>query len=965
MFRDWMDYILSGIKKVITSRLFIVTVLLVVMFGALVLRLFNLQILNGEQYQESYLQTTYREVSEAGTRGEIRDCNGYLLAYNELAYAVTVTDTGDYPTGYEKNIMLLRLIEILNKHEEETISDLKLTLDSNGNYAFTVSSEAEKKRFLRDIYGLRSTDELDQEGSNGEIQYSSDVTAEDVVNLLIERYGIGKYGSSESDGTYEVSKENTLKLINMRYAMAQSSYRKYEAVTVANNIDESTLSEILENAADLKGVDVDEQYIRVYNDSEFFAHIIGYTGKADSDDLETLQSQYPDAGYEANDIVGKTGIEQAYEGVLQGTKGTTSMYTDSEGRVVEIVDETEASAGQDIYLTIDRDLQVGLYYMIEQHLAGIISAKLRNYDVVITPGANASDKLIGIKEVYFNLIDNNVLDLNHFSAEDASATEQQIYQKYAAERTSVFSSLSTYLNAADAVPYSQLSDDMKEYVDFYISYMEENGYFIDENINTSDSIYQAWQSQSISLREYLEYAISQNWLDTSKLSLSDRYTSMADTFSALIGKMEEELSGSEDFAKKIYKTLIYDERITGCEICLALFDQGILAENAADYQRLQSGSSATAFSFMVEKINNIEITPAQLALDLCSASVIITDPRTGEIKAMVSYPGYDNNQLSGTVNADYYNSLLNDKSTPLINRATQVRTAPGSIFKIVTTTAGLEEGVLSSPYEEIYDDRVFTKQGYDLRCYVYPGSHGSVNVMGAIRDSCNYYFSEVGYRLAMEGGTYSEESGLSILQRYASMYGLNETSGVEVSEIQPIVSDSGVVPSAIGQGTNAYAHVHLSRYVTTIASRGNLYTYTLVDKITTSSGELVEDVSPQVEKQAEISDTTWDAIYTGMRMVITDGATARRIFSGCQVEVAGKTGTAEFDKIRPNHATFMGFAPYNNPEVAVSVQIPYGYTSTNPAKLGREALEYYFGLITLEEIIARGASQASSVVILD
>ncbi len=967
MFKEWIRYIAEEFRRVFLSRLFLVSVFLFLLFGLLLARLFKLQIVEGPRtYQTQYLATTHTTVKTPGTRGEIYDCNGNLLAYNRLTYSVTLTDTGAYANGYEKNKMILRLLDILDAHGVTTASDLKLTVDERGEYAYTVASEEEKKRFLRDVYGLKSVSELDAPDGKGGVKNPSSASAADIVEVLVKRYGVGRNGRKESDGTYEVSKKQTLELLGIRYALTQIAYRKYESVTVAEDVDEATVGDVLEHTNEMLGVDVKEDYVRVYNDSVFFAHLIGYTGRATSDDLETLNEEDPEHGYELNDVVGKSGIERAYESELQGSKGETEMYTDSLGQVVEVISQTEPQAGNDVILTVDRDLTVGLYLMIEQHIAGIIADKLRNYDVVIEPGANARDKLIGIKEVYTQLIDNNVLKIAHFEAYDASEAEQRIYQAYASERGRVFESMAAYLRDPDGAAYADLTDDMKSYTDQYLTVMQEQGLLPADRIDTTADFYRAWTEQKTSLRSYLESAISANWLDTSKLPLSSRYSSMADTFAALTSYMEEHLSENTAFSKRIYTALIRAGSIRGADLCLALFDQGVLNEDAEAYARLSGGSEQTAFNFIVDKVNNIELTPAQMALDLCSASVIVTDPRTGEIRAMVSYPGYDNNELSGTVNAQYYASLLQDQSTPLYNRATQVRTAPGSIFKIVTTTAGLEEGVLYGPEEIIHDDEIFTKQGYDLRCWIYPnGTHGDINVMEAIRDSCNYYFSEVAFRLGGGENNYSEQRGLDALAKYAKMYGLGEKSGVEIVEIEPHISDNSAVPSAIGQGTNAFANVQLSRYVTTIASRGTLYQYSLVDKIADSAGNVLKELDPVVESRMDISQSTWDAIYTGMRMVITSGATARRLFQGCDIEVAGKTGTAQQDLKRPNHATFIGFAPYTDPQVAVAVQIPFGYTSTNSAKLGREVIEYYFGEITLEEIMQRGASKASSIVIQD
>ena len=132
-------------------------------------------------------------------------------------------------------------------------------------------------------------------------------------------------------------------------------------------------------------------------------------------------------------------------------------------------------------------------------------------------------------------------------------------------------------------------------------------------------------------------------------------------------------------------------QVTGQEICLTLFDQSVLDYDDATVNGLKD-ATISSYTFIMDKINNLEITPAQLALDPCTGSCVITDVNTGQIKALVSYPGYDNNKLANGVDADYYESLRDDKSNPLWNYATQEKTAPGSTFKLVTSTAGLAEG---------------------------------------------------------------------------------------------------------------------------------------------------------------------------------------------------------------------------------------------------------------------------------
>ena len=136
--------------------------------------------------------------------------------------------------------------------------------------------------------------------------------------------------------------------------------------------------------------------------------------------------------------------------------------------------------------------------------------------------------------------------------------------------------------------------------------------------------------------------------------------------------------------------MIFTKKLTGTEICLLLFDQNVLEYNEEDISSLRRGR-VSAYDFMLEKIRNVEITPAQLALEPCSGSVVQTDAKTGDIMAIVTYPSYDNNMLANRIDWPYYSSLLEDKSNPLYNRATQQRTTTGSSIKIMTAVAGLSQ----------------------------------------------------------------------------------------------------------------------------------------------------------------------------------------------------------------------------------------------------------------------------------
>ena len=353
-----------------------------------------------------------------------------------------------------------------------------------------------------------------------------------------------------------------------------------------------------------------------------------------------------------------------------------------------------------------------------------------------------------------------------------------------------------------------------------------------------------------------------------------------------------------------------------------------------------------------------------MALEPCTAGVTVTDVNTGEVLALVTYPSYDNNRLSGTMDTAYYNQLLNDQSNPLYNNATQVVKAPGSTFKPITAIAALEEGV-GNAGELITCTGIYEDVATPIRCSVYPGSHGAETMVEAIQNSCNYYFNEMAHRLSIdENGNYSSALGVEKIREYAAKFGLDSTSGVEIPEVAPHMTTEDPERSAMGQATHAYNNVQLSRYVTAIANRGTVYNLSLIDKVTDSDGNLIQDYTPEVYSQIDIADSSWNTVQEGMRRVVTNTSLSR-VYGDLEVAVAGKTGTAQESSNQANHAFFISYAPYEDPEISVTVNIPNGYSSANAASLAKNVYQFYFGYTDLDQIMNTGAREATSVNIRD
>lgn len=946
--------------SLVTSRLIFLIVIFIGLCTMLIYRVFVLQIINGEEYLDNFKLRIRKERSIPSTRGNIYDRNGTLLASNELAYSVTLEDVFESVRGKNAalNDNIYRLIKMVEKNGDEIINDFNIILDADSNFQFAVS-DTQLLRFLADVYGQVSINDL----KHG--QKTS--TPDEVVEYLAgtKKYEIGNYADPENRKNFQVglgySKKELLQILTIRYALSLNSYQKFIPTVVASDVNEKTVAVIMENSQTLEGVSISEDTVRKYVDSVYFANIIGYTGKISQDELTRLNSASEDISasgtteYELNDIVGKSGIEQVLERELQGKKGNEIIYVDNLGKVIETTDRAEPIAGNDLYLTLDAKLQKASYDILEQKLAGILYSKIINTkEFILGENVSSSNIKIPIYDVYFALIDNNIIDISHFISDKALETEQEVQQAFEAKQAAVFAQLRKELTE-DKTPYNQLTVEYQAYQSHIVSLLASNsrGVLVESLIDTSDATYQAWKTEeTISLNEYLNYAIAQNWIDVTKLNMSERYSDSEEIFNTLIDYIFEQLQNNTDFAKKLYKYMIQQDLVTGKQICMLLCEQNLVDIPEAKEQALKVGG-ITAYSFLMERIENLDITPAQLALDPCSASCVVTDVNSGEVLALVTYPGYDNNKLANGIDAEYYSRLQADASKPMWNYATQQLSAPGSTFKMVSAVAGMEEGVITSG-ERITCVGTFDKidkDGRPPRCWNRAG-HGALSLSGGIRHSCNYYFYETGYRLGTVNGDYNSEYGLKKLAEYADMFGLSETSGIEIAESEPQISDMDAVRSSIGQGTNNYTTAGLARYVTTVANSGTCYNLSLLDKLTDASGNLLQDYTPEVRNQIEIPQSTWNTIHAGMRGVVEN----MDYYKDMQIAVAGKTGTAQENQRRPSHGLFVGYAPYENPEIAIATRITFGYTSAYAAEISRDIIKYHYGREDEQELLSGTAS---------
>ena len=447
---------------------------------------------------------------------------------------------------------------------------------------------------------------------------------------------------------------------------------------------------------------------------------------------------------------------------------------------------------------------------------------------------------------------------------------------------------------------------------------------------------------SSSVREFHTASAAHLLGITGKMSSEEieKYTALGYPMDAVVGKSGVELAFEEylhgkDGTIKLYKNS------DG-----AIIDSETVTEPQAGgnvYLTVDIGLQAAAERALENTIDKINASRKPELERAEAGAAVVVDVRSCDVLASASYPSYD----PATFNQNY-KALSEDPALPLFNRATMGTYSPGSTFKMVTGIAAMQEGVIT-PYATIEDKGEYTKYAdskFSPKCWIYPGSHGAVDMAKAIEVSCNYYFYTLGDGL-----------GINLLSAYARSFGLGQATGIEIPEDTGILAtreykeSHGTEPwfpgdtlqAAIGQSFNQFSPLQLAVYTAAVANGGTRYAATLL------SGVVSHDYSqPIYSREAEVLSTVkadslyFDVVKRGMLGVSKNG-TARPAFGSYSVDVASKTGTAQLGEDRTNNAVFVCFAPYENPEIAVAVVVEKGGSGSAAADIAREILDYYFG----------------------
>ncbi len=820
-------------------RLLIIFIGVSVLFFILIAKLYTLQIVQGEFLKNEVLGTISKPINLDAPRGNIYDKFGRPLATNESSFTVNIDPSisiDEKITGFTLNDVILKTMKLLDENNEQIVDEFPISKEKPYTFLFN-GSESLEKTWKSDMNLEKNSFDLPVE----------ELTAEQCFISLREKFEIDK----------DLSDEDARKILMVRAELHKKRFSKFIPVTLAYDVSQKTISTIEENSSEYLSVYIDVEAKRVYPGGESFSHTLGYIRSINTEELEYYQSQ-GFTEYTNNDIVGKEGIEKAFETSLNGVDGTAYYEVDNLGRKIKKNEELsiEPIPGDDVFLTLDANLNQVVYDAVESTLSEVIVNRLL--------GKNSAGPNLASKDIFASMVKANTLDMKKISESNNSSYSYE---------------LKKYILSKDANAFNDLNN-----------------------------------------------------------------------------------------AREILSNGIKDNLVSQRNVVLALYEQGVVVDDEKYVNRIKSGN-LSPLQFLIDKLQSLQITPHMTGMlqAPASASVIVTDIQSGAILSSVSYPSYDNNRFVNNFDNDYYRQLSNDPTSPMNNRPFTEPRAPGSTFKPITAIAALETGLIT-PYTTIYDKDVYTEAGRPYaQCWI-SGSHGHVDVEESLEVSCNYFYYDISHRM-----------GIETLNKYMDEFGLNERSGVEIYELydssslqkypskisspeykryvessrNPDANESDLkwsagdtIRTAIGQAYNNYTASIMAKYTATLANGGYRYSLHFLDKISDATGDVIEEYEPILEHKIDIKPETLQAVHEGMYRVTTgDHGTLRNAFRDFPVKVAAKSGTAQENKNYNNHNVYIGFAPYDDPQIAITVFIPYGDDSYSPApKITVKILEEYLCL---------------------
>lgn len=929
-------------KKKDFSKYNIFYIIMGLVFITILSKLIYLQIYKHDDYKDKANTTATRFISETAPRGIIYDQNGNLLATNTQTYALKYTTTDHADETFYSTIDSVLDILTKNQDKDKIQDDLMLKLNEENQWylKFRSNDPSEQRlqeiRFKRDI-GLNEKIEkqlkkdgvIDEEVtdySDPEISLINDelmkITQEEIFEYLVESFSFSdilinpslsiedkklekeKYEDMSGKDIAQILKskyslEELRNYMVVKYAIKIQSFKGYKSVTIAKNIQFSTASIIYQRLNELSGIDVTQEPIRLYPYSTMASAVLGYLSPIDS----LKQENYELRGYDAStDLVGVSGIESAFEEQLKGVKGGTTVKVNSKGRVTSKLFELESYPGNNVHTTLDKDIQ----YAAEQSLIDTMT-KIRTTRTYSDSYPNANRGAVLVVEVKTGRILGSVshpnYDPNMFAVSGQLTTEQN----------------EEYFNP-----------DLEKWGNEYIS-RNRLSLTLDELFPSNGSGARS-DLRDVYPRPFYNYATQ----------------GLIPPGSAF--KPMTAVAGLERGVVNPYSTIY----------CTGIFNTHKEVFSDSSAPKCLSAHGAVNLSVALEKSCNNYFYEIGYQLYVNSGQ------NTEALDSLAKYAwkfglGADpsGQQKNGTgieIEENFgqvYNFKTAKSQAKYYSRFYLANYLEGGNYEGRTFYVPFDFSANEDDSEELSKAKVSLKQKIADRIERI-GESGedatdhtefSKSILGDIQDIMNYsqkYEQNVQNYEVEKKTTVDKSYQANVIASTIATFVINDKRAELISPAQEIYS-------AIGQGQNNFSPMQLAQYVSTIANGGTRYALHYVDKITTPDGEIIKEYPSTVLEETNISKSTINAVKEGMRKVNMDEyGTAVTAFENFPIQTAGKTGTADINEDeqsswgRAPFATYISFAPYDDPEIAVVAVVYDGGHGGYIAPVARAVYEAYF-----------------------
>ncbi len=917
-------------KKKRTSRYTVLTIIMASIFSIIIFRLIYLQVFNYEEYKDKADVTSTRFIADTAPRGKIYDDKGNTLATNIQTYTLTYTKTDDAEKQFYTTMK--ELFKILDENGEKIQDTLSLKIDDNNNIYFDYktsdkeSQNAEELRFkkdrgLNDILknkdkDLKDVEELSDEQSAELDQKLLQLTPEDSFYALVREYGLiglvdPDYASKAKSKIYSnmTDKELTDEIVKQGYSLndirkfmvikdliKMQSFKGYKSVTIAGNIKKDTALIVMQKNYDLPGINVSSAPIRSYPYNNLASSVLGYVSSIN----DTQKSTYELKGYDvSSDLVGKSGIESAFEDQLKGVKGGTTVKVNSQGSVTQKLFELQSYPGNDVHLTIDRDIQ----YAAEQALADKIEdLRANGRDDKGNRLANATRGALVAVEVktgrVLALTSYPNFNPNLFTVPGQLTPEQ--YQDY-------------------------FNPDLEKFGQEFIKRMGLNKTVDDLFPVRNGARTDPYDLYPKAMFDYATQALIPPGSTFKPL------TAVAGLESGVItpGTVIDDV-GAFNIHPEIFGKAFGPKGLEGPQGNINLTTAIAKSINFYFYETatrmyIQAGGKANN----VEALNSLAKYAWQfgMGVDPNGNAKKSTGIEIGE-NFGETYNFTDNKKLVLSMSTDNIITFLSS------GQYNGVSFIPIDVKDSDNDSDALKAAkkAIKSKVKDAIDKDSDNPQAVGHDAFA----------KDIKKDVLDFMNNSDEYKASISGRNVNIDSQAGIIAEELAQFATNDTPG-------QVRSPGSLVSASIGQGMNNFTPLQLVSYISTLANGGTRYKIHLVDKVTDGDGNVVQEFKPEVLNTVKMSKETQEAVKQGMTAVNQEAdGTGSTTFLGYPIPTAGKTGTADVDPDhqleygREPYATYVSFAPANDPQIAVAAVVFDGGHGSNIASVVKAVYDSYF-----------------------